>query len=453
MSNHTRLVLAKKISAWSILLIVWTACQPTSDKSINQSDEILIGTLRRVSQVPYVFEPHIAVNPMNSNHIAAVVISIPEFECALDLQCRGKLLLYTSKDSGVTWVEQIPFERSEISGDGVVAFGPDGMLYLTGLGSNTVMTVRADTEGKMTLSNTSLIATGQTDKPWLTIEPQDGTLYVTYNGATEDKNDAVLLSKSIDKGQTWDEPVIVDAGVSISALESGQANPQFGAQVMLGRGDNLAVAWAWAPGFDTLPKGVWVATSNDRGQTFSKARQIAETWGIISTAFHGSDYYIFYRKGTEQSQELVVAIFRDEGQTWTTSSVSGELPLYFDVDKAPGVNVAPNGTIDVVFYAHGVGAPGCIDIAAFLNRWKQGWIDQCVYDVYYTFSKDDGQTFHAPIKLNDTPIVGARFVQTRGISRPGEYMGMASTGKYAYPIWIDTQGTEGTQAYTVQINR
>jgi len=42
---------------------------------------------------------------------------------------------------------------------------------------------------------------------------------------------------------------------------------------------------------------------------------------------------------------------------------------------------------------------------------------------------------------------------TGGISRPGEYLGMASTDEFAYPIWIDTQGAEGTQAYTVRIER
>ena len=45
------------------------------------------------------------------------------------------------------------------------------------------------------------------------------------------------------------------------------------------------------------------------------------------------------------------------------------------------------------------------------------------------------------------------YPQEWGISGAGLYMGMASTNEYAYPIWIDTQGEEGTQAFTVRIKR
>ena len=461
MSRQAPMMFTKKSYLLAVLLLLGTtACQAAAGRSTDQPNEIRVGTLRLISQVPYVFEPHIAVDPTNPDHLAAVVISTTEFACDLAVQCQGRLVLYTSNDGGVTWAEQIPFDRAASSGDGVVGFGPDGTLYLTGLAGSGpgygVFTAWASKEGKMDLSTTRAVTskTGN-DKPWLTIDPQNGTLFVTYSGpADTPTNDYyVQLVQSTDQGKTWTKPVIASPGIPLSALESGQAIPHFGAQVMIGEGSNLAIAWAWAPGFDTFPSGVWVATSNDKGQTFSEARQIAETWGIISTAFHEGDYYIFYRQGTEAVQELVLAISHDGGSTWTTTSVSGELPIYFDSDKAPGINVAPNGTIDVMFYAHGEGAPECIDVSAFRKRRVQGWIDQCIYDVYFTFSKDGGQTFHAPIKLNDIPIIGSRFLRTNGSSRPGEYMGMASTNDYAYPTWIDTQGAEGTQAYTVQIKR
>jgi len=457
MSCHASLtILARKFVLLSFILLTCTAaCQSASTESTYQPDEVRVGPLRLVSQVPYVFEPHIAVDPTNPDHLAAVVISTSEFEYTAG--DKSKLVLYTSIDGGVTWMEQDPFEHSIVSGDGVVGFSSDGTLYVVGLANiGSVLTVRANAEGKMTLSNTSAVTSlSGNDKPWLTVDPRDGTLYVSYDGSTDIQytEDHALLAQSTDQGHSWTKPVIASPGVLNSAIESGQANTHFGAQVMLGKGDNLAMVWVWAPDFDTLPSGVWVATSSDKGQTFSAARQIAETWGVISTAFHEGDYYIFYREGTEQAQQLVAAISRDSGSTWTTTSVSGELPLYFDIDKAPGVNAAPNGTIDVMFYAHGEGAPECIDVTAFRKRREQGWIDQCVYNVYYTLSKDGGQSFYPPIRLNDEPIAGSRFVRTLGFSRPGEYMGMASTNEYAYPIWIDTLGTNGTQAYTVQIER
>ena len=131
---------------------------------------------------------------------------------------------------------------------------------------------------------------------------------------------------------------------------------------------------------------------------------------------------------------LAVTVSQDAGATWESSVVSGDVPLHFDLAKAPGVDVAPDGTIDVVFYAHGEGAPACIDLPAFRKRREEGWVDDCVYDVYPTFSHDRGQNFSPPLRLNEGPIVGEHFVRTFGTSRPGEHIGMASSDKYAYPI-------------------
>jgi hypothetical protein len=292
---------------------------------------------------------------MNPDHLAAVVASLSEFE----FSGGGvwELVLYTSMDDGITWEEQIPFERSVTSGDGVVAFGPDGTLYVTGLGGSAggVFTAWANAEGKMSLSTTSAVTSKPgNDKPWLTIDPHDGTLYVAYDGPTEEKpeNQGIVLAHSGDGGKSWTEPVTIhDPGVNLAAIAAGQALSPSGAQVMMGDGSNVSIAWMWSPGIDHWPTGLWVATSSDKGQTFSTPRQIAEAWGYISTASHNGVYYILYRRGTEQAQELVVTISQDQGATWTTSLVSGEIDLYFDFDKAPGVNVAPNGTIDVMFYA------------------------------------------------------------------------------------------------------
>jgi hypothetical protein len=389
------------------------------------------------------------------------MISLSEYDCTTPPQgeCTGELVLSTSTDGGASWTDQIPFQQSVISWDGVVAFSPKGTLYVTGLAGSSGSSIFVgwtDPQGEIDLSTTrSVTPLVGNDKPWITIDPDDGTIYVAYSGPTSGQYlaDAILLTQSTDAGKNWTEPVRVSSAVPYTEIEARKALPPFGGQAMSGKEDHLAVAWIWGPGFDTFRTGVWVATSSDGGQTFSPAQQITEAWGVISTAFHDGDYYIFYRHGTEQSQELRVAISSDGGQSWNTSLVSGELPLHFDPDKAPGVNVAPNGIIDVMFYSHAEGAPECIDIAAYRQRREQSWVDQCLYNVYYTFSADGGKSFQSPIKLNDAPVVGTRFLRTRGSSRPGEYMGMASTNEYAYPIWIDTQGTDGTQAYTVQIER
>lgn len=217
----------------------------------------------------------------------------------------------------------------------------------------------------------------------------------------------------------------------------------------------MAVVWVWAPRFWQWPTGVWIATSDDGGLTFSAPRQIAETWGFVSAAAHNSTLYVFYRWGTEQEQELAVAVSRDGGNTWEAVSVSGDLPLHFEPTKAPGVDVAPDGTIDVVFYAINREAAPC-DFK--MEDWRrvfygETWTDSCVYDVYYTFSEDGGQTFSVPLRLNETRVRGERFVRVGGNSVAAVRLGMASTDAYAYPVWIETQGEDGTQAFTVRVER
>lgn len=420
----------------------------------NRSVTVRVSELRQVSQTPYVFQPHITVDPLNSEHLGAIVISASQFDC--DLSCKWELLVYTSMNGGVSWKQQSPFGPLN-AGDGVVGFGPDAILYAVGVGGRgSIFINRSNPEGMMTLGSIVSISPRQAnDKPWVNVNQRNGHIFVTYSGPTSDQYEhmGVLLQKSTDGGVTWSDPLVVEKGVDLSAWQAQQEVPPFGAQVMLGNEKNLAVAWTWSPGVDNFPFGVWVSTSIDNGETFSTPKQIGESWSVISTAYYQDTYYIFFKKGNEASQELVLAISEDNGNSWRTSVVSDDPSLFGYFDKAPGVNVAPHGTIDVIYYGLAGNAPDCIDLTAYRNQREAGFIDECRYNVSYTFSKDGGQTFSSPVKLNDSPISGSRFVRTQGFSRSGEYIGMASTDEYAYPIWIHTLGEDGSQAFTVQIER
>src|SRR5205807_1815621 len=125
-----------------------------------------------------------------------------------------------------------------------------------------------------------------------------------------------------DRGKTWSEPVQVERGVEWSAIERKESLPPGMVQAMVGNSGAVALAWEWSPGYDRLPHGVWIATSADGGTTFSAPRQIAETWGLISSTSHDGAYYVLYRRGTQMSQQLVAAISRDGGATWASSVVS-----------------------------------------------------------------------------------------------------------------------------------
>ncbi len=210
--------------------------------------------------------------------------------------------------------------------------------------------------------------------------------------------------------------------------------------------------WTWGAGFWDWPSEVWISVSDDGGKTFSPSRKIAETWGMASAASHEGVYYVLYRSGTEYDQEWVMALSRDGGVTWKNTSVSGPLAVASDWTKAPGIDVSPTGTIDVVFYAQDQDSTDCM---SRVDNWRLGerWVDRCVYNVHYAYSQDGGRSFSEAVGLNEMPVKGERFVRFEGYSLAHFRLGIASLTAYAQPTWIETQGERGTQVYTVRVER
>jgi hypothetical protein len=405
--------------------------------------------VRRVTTVPYAFEPYIAADPTNPDRLAGVAIAPAAFECDPGAGCPVDTTLATSDDGGDTWrTRRLP---ETTSGDPVVAYRSDGIPYIAGLTDRFGIFLQRDLPGGEAAGYETLPVPPGVDKPWLTVDRHDGTLYVPYSGPTGERfRVGVLLQRSADGGRTWSPPAVVEHGPVTFEDGENVATIPVGAQVMLGTGEELAVAWVGAPGLQSLETGrafVWIATSSDGGQTFSEPRRIGDAYGFQTTAFHEGTYYVLYQRGEEQDQELVAARSEDGGRTWSTAVVSGAVPLSFALTPAPGVGVAPDGTLDAVFYAP---RERCAD-PSVLRQTAGGrgrYIDRCTYDVYYTHSRDGARTWSAPVRLNGEPIEGEGFVRFPRSSRPGEYIGMASTDGYAHPIWI-----AGTHAYTARIRR
>jgi hypothetical protein len=122
--------------------------------------------------------------------------------------------------------------------------------------------------------------------------------------------------------------------------------------------------------------------------------------------------------------------------------------------KSPAISIAPNGTLDLAFYAHTSDSTTCLlDVESWRSGLPSGRVDSCEYNVFYTYSKDGGLTFASPLKVNQEPIRGEDFVRYTGDSELGSPLAVSSSNDFAYPIWIGTPQVSKTQVFTAKIAR
>lgn len=119
----------------------------------------------------------------------------------------------------------------------------------------------------------------------------------------------------------------------------------------IGQENTLVLVWTWQAEAWTWPRDVWIAQSQDGGVTFSGSRKITRTGGPIRAVSQDGMYYVLYRVAENDGQSLILATSVDQGDSWTARKVQDEIPLKLDVMKGPGLGMAPDGTIDVAFYA------------------------------------------------------------------------------------------------------
>ncbi|MFT6338571.1 MAG: hypothetical protein ACJATI_005346 [Halioglobus sp.] len=157
-------------------------------------------------------EPSICINPSNPQNIVA-----------------GSILnrTHVSNDGGKTWTSDWLESSLGVYGDPVVRIGPKGNVYYAHLSNPTgqayssiefldrIVVQTSMDEGK-TFNDGTAPANDRTkdqDKQWLYIDPEDGTILMSWtefdlyaSKEPEDKS-RILFSQSKDGAKTWSEPV------------------------------------------------------------------------------------------------------------------------------------------------------------------------------------------------------------------------------------------------------
>jgi len=370
-----------------------------------------------------------------------------------------ELVLDISLDGGGTWTATQAFSGPKKDFyNGQVDFDGENNLYAFGTRDNTltINTSSLTDSYNMDRTNATDITSAQVvAKPWFRVHPNTGQVYVTLDAQELDMLFITpSLIRSLDMTNRWATISRADLRVSVNDFYSGRAAWPDDIQILFGNTSEVSMVWTWDWEPWSWPSIVWIANSIDGGNTFGEPVHILETWGPINSTSTDGQISIVYRTGTEESQQLAVATSQDNGSTWSAAIASGDIPLYFDPDQGPGIGMAPNGTIDLVFYAHDQDSRGCIlDTRSWQETIRWGRVNPCSYNVYYTFSQDGGLTFSNPVQLNTELVEGESLARFQGRSTIGSHLAIASSDEYAYPIWIGTPGEGKTQVYTIQISR
>lgn len=172
-----------------------------------------------------VFETSIAISPVNPNVMVFA---------GIDISGDARVGIWRSEDGGVTWSdEQLPslttsggttYNRSL---DPVVVAAKDGTFYLAellepgpkGTLQGSLIGVSRSSDGGRTWTDPVVVVqrdlnatpTPLDDKPWITVDPDTGTLsvaraYFLTNGPTPVGLPTIEVAQSTDRGDHWSTP-------------------------------------------------------------------------------------------------------------------------------------------------------------------------------------------------------------------------------------------------------
>ena len=211
-------------------------------------------------------EPAIAINPKNTQEIAAASI-LDEY--------------YYSLNGGKTWVSKKIKSKYGVWGDPVLLFDTSGAVHYFHLANysetswiDRIVCQTAPSlempfnEGTFPAPNGAKAQ----DKHWVVLNPVNNEIYMTwtqfdkYGSANSLDSSVILFSKSIDQGNSWTKPLRISA-VAGNCLDGD--NTVEGAVPAVGANGEIYVTWAG-------PNGLSFQTSTDGGLTWLKKERIIQ---------------------------------------------------------------------------------------------------------------------------------------------------------------------------------
>jgi len=369
-------------------------------------------------------EPSVALNPFNPENLVAGAND--------ELVNAVWLAVYTSSNGGLTWTNGLipnngTLARFHEASDPAVVFSQNGTLYYSGLAYNiqafgpvdgTVFVSKSTDDGS-SFSQTTIVSTSSNrifnDKPYLGVDettgPFAGRVYVSWTRLTGFTTSDILVAYSSDGGRLFSSPVTV----SSSLLNQGSVP-------VVGPNGELYVVWSDLSNFQIME-----AKSSDGGVSFSSPIVVSSYLPLSSPLRNGNfrvnsfpaaaaddmtgNVYVAWADNQSGNAEILSSRSLDEGVTWS-------LPIKVNDDSTTNDHFFPwmtvsHGLLSIVFYDRRLDPKNHL------------------IDVFYAESADGGVSFSPNLRVTDQSS------DPGSLNFIGDYIGIASNGTLAHPVWTD----------------
>ena len=384
-------------------------------------------------------EPSVALNPSDPQHLVAGAND--------QLAMRDWLAVYTSPDGGLTWTNGLIPTMGNLAGfleasDPAVSFTQNGTLYYSGVAFNVdrrsgtavdgTIFVSKSTDGGSSFPLTTIVALGSSrvggtfnDKPYLAVDdttgPFAGRVYVSWTRFNSGGTSDIMVAYSSDGGRSFSS----SGPVSNSVLNQGSVP-------VVGPNGTLYVVWN-----DLSNSQIMEAKSTNGGASLSSPVVVSSIVPLpvspnsLANSFfrvnsnpaaavddmNGNVYVAWadYRNGYA---DILYRRSIDGGATWSKPIIVNDDGTTHD-HFFPWMTVS-HGLLSIVFYDRRID-PG--------NR---------LIDVFYAESADGGVSFSPNLRVTDQSS------DPGTLNFIGDYIGIASNGTLAHPVWTDLRNVSPT---------
>ena len=391
--------------------------------------------------IAYAQYPNIRISSVSSSDPNEVSISVNPVDGAFIAAGANLNYIYTSNDSGKTWVQLRGSSTLGMAGDPCFVYDGSGNLFYGHLSSPVGggwldrMVVQISTDNGANWNNGAGIGLNspkQQDKEWIISDRTNSqfknNLYISWTEfdryGSSDPNDStrILCSYSTDGGINWSNPSKVSDKGGDCRDEDKTVE---GAVPAVGPNGEVYVAWS-------ANNEILFDKSLDGGKTFGKDIFVANQPGgwdfavsgiyrcnglpvtlcdISNSPYRGNIYVVWSdtRNGASDP-DVFISKSTDGGATWSETNRIND-------DNANRAQFFPWAAVDQ--------STGYIYVVFYDRR---NYADNQT-DVFLAVSKDGGNTFKN-LKISDTPFIPDPSVFF------GDYTCIAAENGNIYPIWM-----------------